>query len=156
MVQRSGGKMFKSSRAPGRRTTPSRSFISLHSTSRSSRSMSAQGSNSRMVVRLGRPCAWRTTVSGSKPCSAAHRDHTRATAGVESMSTPSRSNRRALQRIAIISSNLHCRQFLRDCVPNAKLLSQEYKACLKNPRLARQRGETNRSCARRGSPCVSR
>src|SRR6266404_3118030 len=111
MVQRCGGRMSRSCRAPGSRTTPSRSSISIRSTSRSSRSIScgsAFGSSSRIVVRLGRPCAMWTTVSGSKPCSTAHRCHTRATAGVESISTPSMSNSRALQWIATISSNLHC------------------------------------------------
>ena len=44
-------------RAPGRGTTPSISSISIRSTIAFSASWSAFGSNSRMVVRLGRPCA---------------------------------------------------------------------------------------------------
>src|SRR5947209_8370383 len=46
---------------------------------------------------LGRPCARRTTSSGSNPCSLSHRHHTRVTAGVESIRTPCISNRSALQ-----------------------------------------------------------
>src|SRR5215472_9442049 len=52
-----------------------------------------------MVVMLGRPCAMAATGSGSNPRSAAHRLQTRATAGVESMSTPSMSNSSAQQLI---------------------------------------------------------
>src|SRR6185437_811188 len=42
---------------------------------------------------LGRPCAWRTTSSALNPYCTAHRDQHRATAGVESTKTPSRSKR---------------------------------------------------------------
>src|SRR5437773_10492733 len=48
---------------------------------------------------LGLPCACRTTSSASNPCLRAHQAHTRATAGVESTSTPSRSNKTPRQRI---------------------------------------------------------
>src|SRR5690242_12832135 len=44
-----------------------------------------------------------TTFSGSKPRSRAHWLQTRATAGVESMSTPSMSNRIAAQAISTLS-----------------------------------------------------
>src|SRR4029077_10244523 len=44
-----------------------------------------------MVAMLGRPWAWRTTSSATKPCFVTHLVQTRATAGVESTSTPSRS-----------------------------------------------------------------
>src|SRR5258708_1491694 len=42
------------------------------------------------------------TSAGLKPCSIAHLRHTRATAGVESIRTPSMSNRSALQRTCVI------------------------------------------------------
>src|SRR5580692_145900 len=51
---------------------------------------------------LGRPCARCTTSAGSKPCRSAKRVHTRATAGVESISTPSISRSKAAQEIRII------------------------------------------------------
>src|SRR5229473_6027944 len=54
---------------------------------------------------LGRPCAFFTTSSGSSnPCSRAHPAHARATAGVESTSTPSRSNSKPRHCIGIIFS----------------------------------------------------
>src|SRR5882757_2650121 len=63
-----------------------------------------------MVAMLGRPWAWRTTSSGSRPNFAAQAVHTRATAGVESTSTPSMSKSRARQRICIetMISSLDC------------------------------------------------
>src|SRR5450755_176856 len=54
-----------------------------------------------MVAMLGRPWARRTTSSGSRPCFLAQVFHTRATAGVESTSTPSISKSRARHRISI-------------------------------------------------------
>src|ERR1700686_48522 len=55
-----------------------------------------------MVEILGRPCALRTTSSGSKPCALAHCVQTRMTAGVESISTPSKSKSSAPHVISII------------------------------------------------------
>src|SRR6266480_657328 len=51
---------------------------------------------------LGRPCAFLTTSSGSNPCSRAHHAHTRATAGVESTKTPSRSKSTPRQRMPVM------------------------------------------------------
>ena len=51
---------------------------------------------------LGRPWASRTVFSGSKPCSIAHCVQTRATAGVESIKTPSRSNNMPLAVMTVI------------------------------------------------------
>src|SRR6266550_4444281 len=51
---------------------------------------------------LGRPWATRTVSSGSRLCSMAHLLHTRATAGVESTRTPSRSNRSPSQESSTI------------------------------------------------------
>ena len=95
MVQRSDGTLDSKESAPGKGTMPSRSSISRRSTSRFSASWSEPGRYSRMVIRLGRPCARATTCSGLNPCSAAHWRHTLATAGGELMSTPSRSNNSA-------------------------------------------------------------
>src|SRR5713226_9470641 len=55
-----------------------------------------------MVLILGRPCAFFTTSPGSNPCSRAHHAQTRATAGVESTSTPSRSKSTPRQRIFVM------------------------------------------------------
>ena len=52
------------------------------------------------MLKLGRPCAWATTARESRLCSAAQRFQTLSTEGVESMRTPSRSNKSALHRIA--------------------------------------------------------
>ena len=60
-----------------------------------------------MVETLGRPCALLTTSSGSNPCSRAHPAHARATAGVESTNTPSRSKSTARQQMLIM---IHDRQ----------------------------------------------
>src|SRR6267154_5923560 len=56
-----------------------------------------------MVVRLGRPCAFFTTSSGMNPCSRAHPAQTRATAGVESTRTPSKSKSTPRQRIFVMN-----------------------------------------------------
>src|SRR5690348_1399790 len=87
-----------------------------------------------MVAMLGRPCAIRTVFSGSNPCCFAHQVQTRATAGVESTSTPSRSNSTPLQeifsmlhdtgnslaeKIPLELSGLHAAKF--SCVPAAPL-----------------------------------
>ncbi len=53
------------------------------------------------MAMLGRPCAFLTTSSGSNPCSRAHHAHTRATAGVESTKTPSRSKSTPRQRMPV-------------------------------------------------------
>src|ERR1700722_2908889 len=55
-----------------------------------------------MVEILGRPCATPTTSSGLKPCAVAHWVQTRMTAGVESISTPSKSNSSAPHVISVI------------------------------------------------------
>src|SRR5215472_1193931 len=52
-----------------------------------------------MVAMLGFPCALRTTSSGSNPCVRAQLAQTRETAGVESTSTPSKSNKTPRHRI---------------------------------------------------------
>src|SRR5713226_6182815 len=56
---------------------------------------------------LGRPCAFLTTSSELKPCSRAQPAQTRATAGVESTNTPSRSKSIPRQRMLLM---IHDRQ----------------------------------------------
>src|SRR5258708_31905651 len=55
-----------------------------------------------MVLMLGRPCAFFTTSSGANPCSRAQPAHTRATAGVESTKTPSKSKSTPRQRMLVM------------------------------------------------------
>ena len=103
MAHLSRGMACSNSSVPGRGITPSVSSISRRSTSRLSASWSAWGSSSRIEAILGLPCASRTISSGSwKPCWRAHQAHTRATAGVESTSTPSKSNSTPRHRISFI------------------------------------------------------
>ncbi len=65
-AHRSCGSAFRKSHTPGSGTTPSVSSISPRSTTWfSAIGSAALGSNSLMVVRLGRPCAFRTVSSGS-------------------------------------------------------------------------------------------
>src|ERR1700683_2736610 len=61
---------------------------------------------------LGRPCARCATSAASNPCRSAKRAHTRATAGVESTSTPSISNSSAEQEIRIIRSSACARHIV--------------------------------------------
>ena len=103
IVHRSFGSVCSNCSEPSSGTTPSKSSISRRSTSRSSQSISEFGNRSLIVARLGRPCAIFTTFSGSNPRSSAHRRHTRETAGVESISTPSRSNNNPRQEISAMS-----------------------------------------------------
>ncbi len=65
-----------------------------------------------MVVMLGRPCAFLTTSSGLNPCSCAQPAQTRATAGMESTNTPSRSKSTPRQRMLVI---IHDRQKSENC-----------------------------------------
>src|SRR5258708_28451024 len=55
-----------------------------------------------MVLMLGRPCAFFTTSSGANPCSRAQPAHARATAGVESTKTPSKSKSTPRQRMLVM------------------------------------------------------
>jgi len=100
-AQRSFGTDFRKLQTPDSGTTPSVSSISpRRMTSFSNAGSTAFGKSSFIVDRLGRPWALRTVSSGSKPCSMAHFVHTRATAGVESTNTPSKSNSSPRQEIS--------------------------------------------------------
>src|SRR2546427_12091562 len=83
-----------------------------------------------MVVILGRPCAFFTTSSGSNPWVRAHPAHTRATAGVESTKTPSRSKSTPRQWMLVI---IHDRQKAAKCemrrADSVSLALARYKIC---------------------------
>src|SRR5271167_2002558 len=109
IVHRPRGSAVNNSSAPGSGTTPSRSVTSSRSISWFSATGSTFGRYSRTVVMLGRPCARCTTSAASNPCRAAQRVHTRATAGVESTSTPSISKSTPAQEIRLIHNSARAR-----------------------------------------------
>src|SRR5437016_10829427 len=96
---------------------------------------------------LGRPCAFFTTAAGPNPCTPAHHAHTRATAGVESTKTPSRSKSTPRQWMLVIIHDRHkaakCEMRRADSVSLARAW---YKSCA-SPGEKRNGREGETGCA---------